>query len=70
MLNGTVQHHLSYYLEKEREIVKRIRDDLYVDDLVSECNELEEGKAPYDRTKAILSEARFDLRKWVTNDKD
>ena len=45
-------------------------DDLYVDDLVSGCNELEEGKALYDRSKAILAEAGFDLRKWVTNDKE
>ena len=65
-----MRHHLSDYLEKERDIVQRIMDDLYVDDLVSGCNELEEGKALYDRSKAILSEAGFDLRKWVTNDKE
>jgi hypothetical protein len=38
--------------------------------LVSGCNKLEEGKALYDRSKAILSEAGFNLRKWVTNDKE
>ena len=52
LLNGTVRHHLSD-LEKERDIVQRIMDHLYVDDLVSRCNELEEGKALYDRSKAI-----------------
>ena len=57
LLNGIVRHHLSDYLEKEQDIVQRIMDDLYVDDLVSGCNELEEGKALYDRSKAILSEA-------------
>ena len=65
-----MRHHLTYYLEKEREIVKRIMDDLYVDYLVSGCNKLEEGKALYDRSKAILSEAGFDLCKWVTNDRE
>ncbi|CAB3986889.1 Hypothetical predicted protein [Paramuricea clavata] len=70
LLNGTIRHHLSNYLEKEREIAQRVIDDLYVDDLVSCCNKLEEGKALYDRSKAILSEAGFNLRKWVTNDKE
>ncbi|CAB4039144.1 PREDICTED: uncharacterized protein LOC100197852, partial [Paramuricea clavata] len=70
LLNGTIRRHLSNYLEKEREIAQRVKDDLYVDDLVSGCNKLEEGKALYDRSKAILSEAGFNLRKWVTNDKE
>ena len=70
LLNETVRHPLTYYLGKEQEIVKRIMDDLYVDDLVSGCNKLEEGKALYDRSKTILCEAGFDLRKWVTNDKE
>ena len=68
LLNGTVRHHLSKYLEKESRIVEQITDDLYVDDLVSGCNEPEEGKTLYKRSKAILSEAGLDLRKWVTND--
>ena len=68
LLNGTIRHHLSKYLEKE--IAQRVIDDLYVDDLVSGCNRFEEGQALYDRSKAILSEAGFDLRKWVTNDKE
>ena len=45
-------------------------DYLYVDDLVSGCNEPEERKTLYERSKAILSEAGFDLRKWVTNDRN
>ena len=68
LLNGTVRHRLSKYLEKESGIVEQIMDDLYVGDLVSGCNEPEEGKTLYERRKAILSEAGFDLRKWVTND--
>ena len=70
LLNGTVRHHLSKYLEKESGTVEQIMDDLYVDDLVSWCNEPGEGKTLYERSKAILSEARFDLRKWVTNDRE
>ena len=61
LLNGTVRHHLSKYLEKENRIVEQIIDYLYVDDLVSGCNEPEEGKTLYERSKAILSEAAFNL---------
>ena len=68
LLNGTIRHHLSKYLDCEREIVERVGEDLYVDDLVSGCDERDEGKVLYDKTKAIMLEARFDLRKWVTND--
>ena len=70
LLNGTVRHHLSKYLEKESGMVEQIMDDLYVDDLVSGCNEPEEGKTLYERSKAILSEAVFDLCKWVTNNRE
>ena len=68
LLYGTVRHHLSKYLENESGTVEQIMDDLYVDDLVNGCNEPEEGKTLYERSKAISSEVGFDLRKWVTND--
>ena len=70
LLNGTIRHHLSKYLDCEREIVERVGEDLYVDDLVSGCDERDEGKVLYDKTKAIMLEAGFDLRKWVTNDRE
>ena len=70
LLNATINHHLSKYLDNEKGIVERVGDDLYVDDLVSGCNETSEGKTLYDKSKAIKSEARFDLRKWTTNDRE
>lgn len=60
LLNGTIRHHLANNLENKRDIVERIKDDLYVDDLVSGCNEHEEGKALHDKSKLILLEAGFD----------
>ena len=40
---------------------------MYVDDLVSGSDSIEEAKGLYDRSKAIMLEAGFDLRKWETN---
>ena len=36
---------------------------MYDDDLVSGCNERSEGKTLNDKSKAIILEAGFDLRK-------
>ena len=43
---------------------------MYVDDLFSGNDSLEEAKGLYDRSKVIMSEAGFDLRKWETNHKE
>ena len=68
MLNATLKHHLDKYIEKGSEIVARIREDLYVDDLVSGGDSVKTAKDLYDISTAIMLEAGFDLRKWATND--
>ena len=47
-----------------------MKEDFYVDDLVSDCQALNEGKEIYNTSKSIMNDARFELRKWVTNDPD
>ena len=37
LLNSTTRHHLEKYVESEKDVVERLRDDLYVDDQVSGC---------------------------------
>ena len=39
-----------------------------MDDLVSGCQVVSEGKEIYDKSKSIMQDAGFDLRKRVTND--
>ena len=68
LLNATFKHHLDKYIEKGSEIVACIREDLYVDDLVSGGDSVETAKDLYDTSTGIMLEAEFDLRKWVTND--
>ena len=43
-------------------------EDLYFDDVTSGTKTIEQGKEFYEKAKLVLSEAGFDLRKWVTND--
>ena len=66
MLNATFKHHLDNL--EGSEIVARIREDFYIDDLVSGGDSVETAKDLYDTSTAIMLEAGFDLRKWVTND--
>ena len=40
---------------------------MLIHDLVSGSNSLEEAKKLYDRSRAIMLEAGFDLKKWETN---
>ena len=67
ILGATIKHHLELYKRSEPELVELIEKSLYVDDLVS--GELNEEKAYeiYEKSKKIMSEGGFNLRKWHTN---
>ena len=67
LLNATIKHHLNRYIENEQFVIERLKKDLYVDDLVSGSNSLAPGQELYDKSKAIMLDAGFDLRKWETN---
>ena len=68
LLNTTIKHHLNRYVENEHVVIERLKNDLYVDDLVSGSDSLEEAKGLYDRSKVIMSEAGFDIQE--TNHKE
>ena len=63
LLNGTIRHHLSKYLSCCQQFVKRLLEDLYVDDVTSGTKTIEQRKEFYEKAKSTLSEAGFDLRK-------
>ena len=63
-----IRHHVSKYLFCDQQFVEWLLEDLYVDDVTSGTKTIEQRKGFYEKAKSILSEAGFDLRKWVTND--
>ena len=67
LLNATIKHHLNKYIASDKIVVERLKDDMYVDDLVSGTDGLGEAKVLYEKRRSIMSEAGFDLRKWETN---
>ena len=49
-------------------LVRKLERSFYVDDLSSGVDSIEEGKRFYIDSKKVLSEAKFPLVKWYTND--
>ena len=58
---------LNNFAEKKKTVATQLLDDFYVDDLVSGCKIVSEGREMYDASKAIMQEGGFELKKWVTN---
>ena len=67
-LNATIRHHLSEFVDFEREFVEKFLADLYVDNTTSGCESVEEGIQFYEKSVSIMSAGGFCLRKWVSND--
>jgi len=65
LLNSTIQHHFEKYSSSHPEIVAKLLESFYVDDLVCGGNNDEDAHAHYSFTKDILSQASFNLRKFV-----
>ena len=63
MLNATIRHHLSKYRSIFNDFVDKFLQDLYVDDTVSGCRSIGEGKVFYDRASSIMGEAGFTFEK-------
>ena len=67
LLNATIRHHLEQYDATQPDLVKKLRDSIYVDDLVSGANSEEEACQLFMKSKNILKEGGFNLRKFYSN---
>ena len=67
LLNATLRHHVSKYLETDPEFVKKVLESFYVDDLVSGESTVDKAFQLYDKTMSRMAQGGFKLRKWSTN---
>ena len=67
LLNSTIQHHFNKYSPSHPELVTKLLQSFYVDDLVCGGNSEEEAYEHYLFAKEALSHASFNLRKFVTS---
>lgn len=67
ILGATLTHHLDSYKEHYPEIVKLIKNSLYVDDLLAGVSDVQEGFEVYQQSKELMAKGSFNLRKWNSN---
>ena len=67
LLNYTIRHHLQQYMSSHPELVKKLIESFYVDDVVTGASTEEEAFQLYTESKSILKDGAFNLRKFRTN---
>ncbi|XP_026063123.1 uncharacterized protein LOC113046525 [Carassius auratus] len=67
LLAATVRKHLKKYEAQLPEVVKIIKESLYVDDFISSASDVENAFSITANAKQIMSTASMDLCKWTTN---
>ncbi|XP_037273559.2 uncharacterized protein LOC119165492 [Rhipicephalus microplus] len=70
LLAATLRHHLEGLPEQYAETANILRSHLYVDDLVTGVDTLEQGKVLCQESSDILSQAGMRLHMWMSNDHD
>ena len=68
LLNATLRHHLKNYEDVEADLIEKLRNGFYVDDLITGADSREDSYQLYERANTIMSEGGFRLRKWKSSD--
>ena len=69
-LGETINHHLEKYRNQMQEIIEKIENSLYVDDLSTGANEPKSAIEFYETAKSIFAEANINLRKWRSSNRE
>ena len=67
LLNATLRHHLDKYESSHPDLIKQLRQSLYVDDLACGAPDEEQAYVMFVTAKKILKDAEFNLRKFYSN---
>ena len=70
LLNATLKYHLNKYAVSDPEFVKKILKALYVDDLTTGGQTVNETYKLFLKTKLRMLEAGFNMRKWSSNSRE
>ena len=64
ILGAVITHHAHKYRDRYPELVSSIEQSLYVDDLITGADTVEDAFCFYKVAKLLMSEGDFNLRKW------
>ena len=67
LLGATIAHHLRLYKQSEPEMAELLEKSLYIDDFITGEDDYESAFAVYKKSKQIMSQGGFNLRKWSSN---
>ena len=67
LLNSTIRYHLEQYQESYPDLVKKLIESFYVDNVVTGASDEGEAIELYSTSKSILRDGAFNLRKFRTN---
>ncbi|XP_063369415.1 uncharacterized protein LOC134657457 [Cydia amplana] len=65
LLTATIRYHIS---QKDSELLKKVANKCYVDNVVTGTNTSEEAVQLYDETRKTFEELSMNLRDWTSND--
>ena len=68
LLGGVINEHLKLWQDKYPELVREIRDNLYVDDLITGGENVESVAAKRSQAVEVFEDATFKLHKWHSSD--
>ncbi|XP_045185375.2 uncharacterized protein LOC123543362 [Mercenaria mercenaria] len=67
LLGATINHHLDSY---NTDISRRIKNDIYVDNLITGANTVDDAKRLYSEVKSMFDAASMNMRDWISNNDD
>ena len=68
LLNGVLEAHLDAWEERQPDVVAELRKSLYVDDVISGNQTVEQAQRTKQVAIEIMSHATFELHKWNSNE--
>ncbi|XP_060601995.1 uncharacterized protein LOC132755202 [Ruditapes philippinarum] len=67
LLGATIEHHLDTF---HNEISNKIKNDIYVDKMITGAKDITEAKILYKDAKTIFNTGSMNLREWASNNKE
>ena len=64
LLGATIEHHFDSY---DSDVADKIKNGIYVDNLITGVNCVSEAKALYTEAKAMFNEGSMNLRAWISH---
>ena len=65
LLGASIEYHLDSY---GNDLSTKLKDDIYVDNVITGTNNLDEAILLYRGAKTMFNDASMNLRKWISND--